>query len=169
MQVRVLKPKDAKDYWNLRLTTLKQHPDAFLLTVEEEQKRLYPIKRITALLKDPTRVTIGAFMDERLVGSITLQKETYKKIKHKASVLSFFIEDDFRNKGIGKRLLTEVITLAKRYEIEQLLLAVVSTNAGAIALYESFGFTVFGLEKNALKVDGQYFDEQHMIFYLSSS
>lgn len=166
MQVRVLKPKDAKDYWNLRLTTLKQHPDAFLLTVEEELKRLYPIKRITALLKDPTRITIGAFIAERLVGSITLQMETYKKIKHKASVLSFFIEDDYRNRGIGKRLLTEVITLSKRHDIEQLLLAVVSTNEGAIALYESFGFTVFGVEKNALKVNGQYFDEQHMIFYL---
>ncbi len=166
MQVRVLKPKDAKDYWNLRLTTLKQHPDAFLLTVEEELKRLYPIKRITALLKDPTRITIGAFVAERLVGSITLQMETYKKIKHKASVLSFFIEDDYRNRGIGKRLLTEVITLSKRHDIEQLLLAVVSTNEGAIALYESFGFTVFGVEKNALKVNGQYFDEQHMIFYL---
>ena len=166
MQVRVLKPKDAKDYWNLRLTTLKQHPDAFLLTVEEELKRLYPIKRITALLKDPTRITIGAFVAERLVGSITLQKETYKKIKHKASVLSFFIEDDYRHRGIGKRLLTEVITLSKRHDIEQLLLAVVSTNEGAIALYESFGFTVFGVEKNALKVNGQYFDEQHMIFYL---
>jgi len=166
LQVRVLKPKDAKDYWNLRLTTLKQHPDAFLLTMEEELKRLYPIKRITALLKDPTRITIGAFVVDRLVGSITLQKETYKKIKHKASVLSFFIEDDYRNRGIGKRLLTEVIALSKRHDIEQLLLAVVSTNEGAIALYESFGFTVFGVEKNALKVNGQYFDEQHMIFYL---
>ena len=166
MQVRVLKPKDAKEYWGLRLLTLNQHPDAFLLTLEEEQKRLYPIKRISALLKDPTRLTIGAFIDDRLIGTITLQKETYKKIKHKASVLSFFIEDAYRNKGIGRRLLTEVINVSRRLEIEQLLLAVVSTNTGAIALYESMGFTVFGLEKKALKVNGQYFDEQHMIFYL---
>lgn len=166
MYIRLLTAKDAKLYWQLRLKTLKQNPHAFLLTVAEEENKLQPVKKTAQQLKDQTRITLGAFDQNRLVGSITLQREVFEKIKHKGSVLSFFVENDYRGKGIGKALLKKVISIAQNYEIEQLLLTVVAQNMDAVHLYEGIGFTVMGLEKKALKYKNIYYDEKHMVLYL---
>jgi len=166
MYIRLLTAKDAKLYWQLRLKTLKQNPHAFLLTVAEEENKLQPVKKTAQQLKDPTRITLGAFDQKKLVGSITLQREVFEKIKHKGSVLSFFVENDYRGKGIGKILLKKVISIAKNCEIEQLILTVVAKNTDAIHLYEGMGFTVMGLEKKALKYENVYYDEKHMVLYL---
>ena len=40
-----------------------------------------------------------------------------------------------------------------------LQLSLVSENVEARRLYESFGFVEYGVEKNALKQDGRYYDE----------
>ncbi|MGP7815602.1 GNAT family N-acetyltransferase [Niallia sp. 01092] len=168
MDIRALTAKDAKSYWQLRLKTLKQNPNAFLVTVEEEENKAQPIKKATIQLKDPSRLTLGAFYQNQLIGAITLQREVYTKIKHKGSVLSFFVEKDYRGRGIGRGLLEKVISIAKLYHIEQLLLSVVATNDNAIQLYESLGFTAMCLEKRALKVNNQYFDELHMVLFFNS-
>ena len=56
---------------------------------------------------------------------------------------------------------------AKRItDIEQIHLTVVSSNKAANSLYASFGFVTYGIEKNALKVDGTYFDEELMVLFL---
>ncbi|MFT8320465.1 MAG: GNAT family N-acetyltransferase [Bacillus sp. (in: firmicutes)] len=167
MYIRELTAKDAKSYWQLRLKTLRQNPNSFLVTIEEEENKAQPIKKAIMQLKDPTRLTFGAFYNNQLIGAITLQKEVFIKIKHKGSVLSFFVEKDFRGNGIGRGLLQKIISTANEYQIEQLLLSVVSTNERAIQLYQSIGFTSIGTEKRALKVDNQYFDEQHMVLFLN--
>ncbi|WP_445490978.1 GNAT family N-acetyltransferase [Niallia sp. 03133] len=167
MNIRALTTKDAKLYWQLRLKTLRQNPHAFLVTIEEEENKSQPIKKVIMQLKDPSRITLGAFHRNQLIGAITLQREVYIKIKHKGSVLSFFVESDYRGRGIGRVLLENLISIAKMYDIEQLLLAVVSTNEKAIQLYESIGFTTIGMEKRALKVNCQYFDELHMVLFLN--
>ncbi len=50
--------------------------------------------------------------------------------------------------------------------LEQIVLAVFSTNQVARRLYESCGFEVYGVEPRALKVDDQYLDEDLMILRL---
>jgi len=46
--------------------------------------------------------------------------------------------------------------------LEEVTLSVVTSNASAKRLYQSLGFAVYGLEKRALKIDGEYFDEELM-------
>jgi RimJ/RimL family protein N-acetyltransferase len=43
--------------------------------------------------------------------------------------------------------------------IEEIRLSVVTTNAEAVRLYAKAGFSVYGLERRALKIDGRYYDE----------
>jgi ribosomal protein S18 acetylase RimI-like enzyme len=51
--------------------------------------------------------------------------------------------------------------------VEKLALAVVTTNSSARALYQSLGFTVYGVRTQALKLpDGRYLDEEYMILSL---
>ncbi|KAB7673160.1 GNAT family N-acetyltransferase [Bacillus sp. B1-b2] len=166
MELRLLHAKEAKAYWNLRLTALKESPEAFLLTLEEELNRSSPIKAVSTQLKDPFRMTIGCFNSEELIGTITLQREVYTKLKHKGNILLFYIKKEYRNQGLGRKMLQSVIALAKEHKLEQLILSVVSTNKKATNLYESFGFKIFGKELNALKYKGAYLDESHMILYL---
>ena len=51
--------------------------------------------------------------------------------------------------------------------IEQVALGVSCQNAPAKALYESFGFEVYGCEKRALKIGDEYVDEELMVLYFS--
>jgi RimJ/RimL family protein N-acetyltransferase len=47
------------------------------------------------------------------------------------------------------------------------LLSVVTTNEKAIALYKSLGFITYGMEPKALKLQGQYWDEELMVLALN--
>jgi len=60
--------------------------------------------------------------------------------------------------GIGRRLIEAIIDLA-RHRVELIQLTVVRDNEQARRLYASLGFLDYGLEKNALKQDGRYYDE----------
>ena len=50
--------------------------------------------------------------------------------------------------------------------LEQLLLAVATSQNAAKQLYLNFGFRIFGREPNALKVGSEYVDEDHMILLI---
>ncbi len=61
--------------------------------------------------------------------------------------------------------MSELVTLA-RHDLEQLHLTVVRGNDKAIALYQRFGFTTYGIEPRALKSAGIYVDELLMVLLL---
>ena len=71
------------------------------------------------------------------VGSQTVLQE--------ADMMNIAVGDGFRRRGIAKRLVEELI---RRLDAYQLTLEVRASNAPAIALYESLGFTQVGLRKN---------------------
>jgi len=63
-----------------------------------------------------------------------------------------------RGRGIGKRLMQETLTLAKKQNLERVELQVYASNRAAVSLYEAFGFEVEGIKKRARKIDGVYDD-----------
>ena len=71
------------------------------------------------------------------VGSQTVLQE--------ADMMNIAVGDGFRRRGIAKRLVEELI---RRLDAYQLTLEVRASNAPAIALYDSLGFTQVGLRKN---------------------
>lgn len=54
----------------------------------------------------------------------------------------------YRNKGIGSRLLEELINLSKKENLSSLTLEVNENNIYAIKLYEKYNFKKIGLRKN---------------------
>ena len=79
-----------------------------------------------------------------------------------------YVTPSKRNLGLGKVLMEEAIKKAKSIEgLEQVYLAVVSTNESAKKLYSSLGFKVFGTEKKGLRLENNiYFDVDFMILFL---
>jgi RimJ/RimL family protein N-acetyltransferase len=73
-----------------------------------------------------------------------------------------------RGTGVGRDIMNSVLEHAARVEgIEQIVLAVATTQAAAMGLYLSLGFRSFGCERRAQKIGERYVDEEHMVLYLA--
>ncbi|WP_077617213.1 GNAT family N-acetyltransferase [Bacillus sinesaloumensis] len=167
MKIRRLLPDDAESYWKLRKQALRTDPDAFLVTYEEAIEKKNPIEEYRKSFLSEDTVTFGAFKEEQLVGNVTILRETRKKIRHRANIVAMYVDNQNRGEGIAKALLNKVIEMSKMIpEIEQLYLTVDSENDSAKELYKKVGFQKYAVEKNAIKHNGQYRHEEHMILFL---
>jgi ribosomal protein S18 acetylase RimI-like enzyme len=159
MKIRILNPKDAEAYQNIRLKALKDHPEAFSASFEEEKQ--FPLERFENRLIEGVTFTFGAFIDEQLMGVVTLVLEQKNKLNHRANIVGMYVDTEKRRSGIGKRLMGEAIGKAKEIDvIEQIYLTVTSSNAPAKKLYQTLGFETYGVDKRALKLGNSYFDDE---------
>ena len=164
MNIRILNEDDAQSYQKVRLSALKNNPEAFGSTYEKEVGfSLETIRERIAPSAD--HFVLGAFShDCALIGIATFMRENIIKMRHKANVFGVYVVPKSRGQGVSKLLMTELIRMAKQCDgLEQLNLAVVSNNVAAKKLYHSLGFKVYGVERNALKFGGCYFDEDLMV------
>lgn len=164
MEIRILNKSDAKLYQEVRLSALKNNPEAFGSTYEREaQFSLEFVAERLAPVKD--KFVLGAFdYNGSLAGIVTFMRENSLKTRHKANVYGLYVAPDTRGQGIGKSLMIELIKKAKNMDdLEQINLTVVSDNHSAKMLYKSLGFEIYGIERNALKYNGQYFSEDLMV------
>ncbi|MEK5174140.1 GNAT family N-acetyltransferase [Heyndrickxia sp. FSL W8-0496] len=166
MEIRHLNGTDAIRYRTLRLQALQMSPEAFGSSYEEEKDA--PLEQYISKLESDVAFTFGAFDNQELIGTVTFVKETKRKLKHRGSIFALFVKPDKRKLGVANALLKEVLNKANELRvIEQIYLSVVASNIAAKNLYSKFGFRTFALEKHALKMENQYFDEEHMVLFLS--
>jgi ribosomal protein S18 acetylase RimI-like enzyme len=167
MNICVLNESDAQLYQELRLSALKINPEAFGSTYEREVK--FSLESVVERLK-PTKekFVLGAFDDRAsLVGIVTFMRENSHKTGHKGNVFGMYIAPESRGQGLGKSLMLELIRKARNCDgLEQINLTVVSENDSAKKLYKSVGFGVYGVERNALKFNGKYYNEDLMVLYV---
>lgn len=80
--------------------------------------------------------------------------------------LGMGIAKAYRRHGLGALLLRTVLDKARTKDLEKVELSVYSTNTGAIALYERFGFVEEGRRIRGRCVDGIYDDIVMMGLFL---
>jgi ribosomal protein S18 acetylase RimI-like enzyme len=162
MLIRLLESSDAEIYREIRLDSLKESPESFLTTFEIEKERTIEQIRQNLIATD-SRFTLGAFMNNELVGIVTFVRESNLKIMHKGNVYAMYVSPKYRGQGIGKSLMTELVKRAKACRgLEQINLSVISNNTMAKSLYASIGFNVYGTERNALKSGDLYWNDDLM-------
>ncbi|AWC39725.1 N-acetyltransferase [Bacillus cytotoxicus] len=165
--IRILTKEDALQYWDLRLQALQMSPGAFVTTYEEALQKEKPLEEIKRNLSSNTSYTFGAFQnDNQLVGVVTLLLEQKAVYKHKGHLVAMYVDHRSRGRGIAKALIEALIEKAKGIDIEQIHLGVVSDNNAAKKLYQSIGFRTYGIEKNALKMNSMYHDDEYMVLFL---
>ena len=161
-KIRTLEKTDAKEFQRLRLFALQNNSTSFGSSFEEEVKK--SLEQFEAFI-DPKseRVFWGAFESDRLIGMVGLGCEDGVKTKHKGFIRSMFVDPSARKLGVASELLKTAINYSEaQMKLGQLTLAVNSTNIEAINLYKKFRFIEYGVEPNALKIEGRYFAEMLM-------
>lgn len=165
VEIRLVTLDDFDAYWALRLRALKEEPESFGSSYEEAAKR--PRADIEKMIVSSNgSFVLGAFAPH-LVGVVGMFRAHGAKEKHKGGIWGMYVAPEFRGRGFGRQLMTAAIAQARTVEeVEELRLAVVTTNDAAYKLYLSLGFTEYGVEPRALKLGDKYLDEHMMVLRL---
>jgi ribosomal protein S18 acetylase RimI-like enzyme len=100
------------------------------------------------------RIVLGAFDDERLVGTVTLLLDCPPNQPHRAEVAKLMTRLSYRRRGVARALMRAAEQLAVE-KSRTLLVLDTAADGGASALYEGLGFTLAGVIPDyALKPHG---------------
>lgn len=167
MNLKKLTIHDAEKYYALYRNALSEFPLLFLESLKEfEQKKPGDIRiKLSEQAEQGTGFLLGAFDNsENLIGFIGFRREVSHRLDHIGHIWGLYVAPLGRGSGLGKSLICQtLIEVAKIPGVEQVKLQLEAGNKRAKALYEYFGFKVWGTEPKAVKVDGKYYDDYHMI------
>lgn len=81
--------------------------------------------------------------NKELIGYAGAQIEKtppFMKLKKRAHLFNLYVKKTYRNKGIGKKLIAEVVRWVKSKKIKQMMIMTYSWNKNAKKLYNRLGF-----------------------------
>ena len=108
-------------------------------------------------------ITYVAEATGELIGMTALVRNELAKTQHAGSIFGVYTRADWRGTGVADALLEACVAWAAGLGLRLVKLGVVTTNASAIRLYARCGFQVYGVEPEALYVNGIYYDELLMV------
>jgi ribosomal protein S18 acetylase RimI-like enzyme len=156
--IRPLVETDAGQYRALRLEALRDSPQSFGASISDEEA-LSDEEMIRRAVPAAPSVTFGAFAGERLVGTATYIQNTREKTRHKSTMVAVYVAPDWRAAKLGRKLVERVVAHAQALGVV-LQCTVTVENGAARRLYHSLGFQPYGLERDAICVDGTFLDEE---------
>jgi ribosomal protein S18 acetylase RimI-like enzyme len=162
--IRPLAKTDADPYRALRLEALRDSPQSFGASIAEEEA-LSDEEMIRRAVPDAPSVTFGAFAGEELVGTATYIQNSREKTRHKGTMVAVYVSPDWRAASLGRKLIERIIAHAQALGV-MLQCTVTAENVAARRLYHSLGFQRYGLERDALCVDGRFLDEELLVLDL---
>lgn len=165
--IRQLEPKDSVSYYQIRLKGLQLHPEAFGTGADAWSNATD--EQVQSLLEKSNQddLVLGYFQDDELAGVIGLKREKKHSVGHKGTVWGLMVVPRFRNQGIGKSLLKELIARASQHHELMYVRAVVTISSlNAEQVFRSCGFTSYGVEQRGIKEGTNFFDQSFMILNL---
>lgn len=164
MDLRLLTASDAPAYRALRLRALREWPEAFTSSHEEDEGK--PLAWYEQRLSADAGFFLGAFAGGQLCGVVGLERDQRAKTRHRGKVVGMYVATEHGAQGMGRALVDALLARARDAGLALLVLTVTAGNARAQALYEAAGFRSFGVEPGAIRVGGRSFDKNHMFLEL---
>jgi RimJ/RimL family protein N-acetyltransferase len=144
---RKLLPDDAARYREIRLESLKAHPEAFGSSYEKQARM--PKLMFEAALEEPVdeRFVVGAFDGQDLVGIfgyVPFAMDESLDAERAGTLIQMYVRPAYRGQKIGLGLTKAVVAEAfQDPELEQIVLGVKEANVRAIRVYEEAGFWTY--------------------------
>jgi ribosomal protein S18 acetylase RimI-like enzyme len=160
VEIRRLTVPDAPAYRAFRLRGLREHPEAFTSSWEEDRAK--PLSASEARLMSHQQRHWGAFVAGALHGIAGLELLARNKERHKGRVVGMYVAPESASSGLGAALLEAIVADARILAITDLVLTVTEGNGPAFGLYRKAGFSAFGTEPRAICVQGRYLAKVHM-------
>jgi len=161
VDIRALGIEHIPAFRALRLDALRQHPEAFVPTWEEERAvdpATVASRYRNEWISDGNFI-LGAFVHGGLVGAVGVRRWTRQKQRHRASIWLLYTDASVRGLGIGRALLEAAIDGCRRMPgIEMVHLSVSAESTSARRLYEAAGFRCYGVEPKAIRLEDRSID-----------
>ncbi|HZF18823.1 MAG TPA: GNAT family N-acetyltransferase [Burkholderiales bacterium] len=168
LNIRKLGAADASALVELRREALETEPLAFGASPADDVGLV--VESVRAFLGDhETQAVFGQFDGVHPVGMIGLVKARKVKQRHKATIWGMYVTPRARNNGVGRALLEAAIGHARGWGLDQLQLSVTEAAPAARRLYEAAGFRLWGQEPRALRWNGRFVDEYHLVLRFGES
>lgn len=118
------------------------------------------------LMHSPPGSQLVAVCGEALCGYIGFRTPTGLEGNSHVYELNMAIHPTYRRQGIGRRLMTSLMDMARLEGKAKLRLRVLSTNPGAVAFYKACGFEEEGRLQREFRVEDRYVDDILMRYFL---
>jgi phosphinothricin acetyltransferase len=111
---------------------------------------------------------VVAELDGRIVGFGSLSAFRSRPAYATTVEDSVYLLDGHRGRGIGRRLLEELLRLAAAHGFHSVIARITGENDASIALHAACGFTIVGTEREVGRKFGQWLDVVEMQKMLST-
>lgn len=165
LTVRSARPEDA-EAWIVNVESVASER-VYLMT----ERFTRTVEEVRAQFRDPdptAAIWLVAEVDGKVVGGANLVRGKWAKNAHTAE-LGMAIVREHRGRGIGRVLLERGLEWARSVGVQKVRLGVFESNARALALYRSIGFSEEGRLQREVMLDGHFEDELLMALWIGGS
>ena len=164
--IRLLTAAECAAYQALRRMMLQSDPWAFDATIDDDVVATdTALHALLARTDDDLLIITHPESSTRLIGAVGVVRRRPVTLGHRALIWGFYVDPDFRGAGHGRALLEAAIQHAAVWPgIDSIGLSVSTRSDAALALYESAGFVAWGREPECVALDGQRYDEVHLVY-----
>lgn len=123
-----------------------------------------PLERTREFVRDMIgngHPQVVALAEGKVVGWCDIRRADRETHSH-CGTLGVGIIPGYRDKGLGRQLMTAALDIARTRGFHRIELHVHADNPRAIALYEKIGFIREGRARDAVKIDGRFIDTIQM-------
>jgi ribosomal protein S18 acetylase RimI-like enzyme len=138
ISVRALTEEDWQDYRSVRLAALRESPEAFVATVEEEEA--FDESRWRERMNRSERMV--AEIDGKAVGVVSIgrAREEGADAEHVGELFGLWVAPQFRGSGVATKLVEAGANQARRHGSTHLIYWVGTENGRAVAFASGMGF-----------------------------
>lgn len=137
--------------WSVRshvVTVARSEADALAEIHSVAFGHAWSAEEFAALLAERTVFAIGVRRASRLAGFVLV-----RVVADEAEILTIAVRPNSRRRGFGRMLMDEALRRLHRAGASACFLEVDRSNAPALALYRSLGFSVAGERRNYYRTD----------------
>lgn len=166
IEFRKLLPHESDSYRDIRLQCLKKFPKNFTSNYQDEKAKDKLFFQPHIENSSTNTFVIGAFHNTNLIGISGFNRYEKEKTSHSGIIIQVYVIPDYQGKNIGSNIIKTTLNEAFKINgIEQVEIDVITINKNAEKIYGKIGFETYGIQKNYLKIDNEYYDHKMMMIF----